>query len=148
MLVFRCDVESYNDLFFYSTHSVTGSIHVLTKMLLICHQFVFFSDASLSLNFLPFLILRKWGSRSASSAYQASVLFIVDRSDIMEHAVQQGDTLTACNSTRLCSPRTSYCLLFHMNWNLKHFTRFACSKTVCVCVHSRKTCCDCGCILT
>lgn len=41
---------------------------------------------------LSSLIWRKWGTRSASSAYQASVLFNVGSSDIMEHTVQQGDT--------------------------------------------------------
>lgn len=41
---------------------------------------------------LSSLIQGKWGTRSASSAHQASVLFIVGRSNIMEHSMQQGDT--------------------------------------------------------
>ncbi len=41
---------------------------------------------------LSSLIQGKWGTRSASSAYQASVLFIVGRGNIMEHTMQQGDT--------------------------------------------------------
>lgn len=44
------------------------------------------------------LLWRQWRTRSADSAYRDSVLFIVGRSDIMEHSLQQGDTRTACKS--------------------------------------------------
>lgn len=80
-----------------------------------------------------FLNTEKMGTRSAGSAYQACVLFIAGRSDIMERTTQRRDSWTACNSVPLCSPRTSRCLRFHGSWNFKHFTHSACTNMPCIC---------------
>lgn len=79
----------------------------------------------------PPLLWRRWRTRSADSAYRDCVLFIVGRSDIMEHSVEQGDTWTACKPTPPCSSRTAHCLMFHRNWNMNHS---ACTNTEYFCV--------------
>lgn len=92
----------------------------------------------LVLNFLPFLILRKWGTRSASSANPSLCTLYCWQE--WHYGTRRA---AACNSTPLFSPRTSHCLLFqefetfHSVCPLKNSAEKMCANAVGILHYSR-----------